>query len=217
MKKEIKKYKAIIFDLDGTLIDSMPYHFKAFQETLKEHGVSMKNATLKSFMGSSTKQILIDIKKKYPFEGNLNDIREERRYHYFQSLKNKNILFPGVENLISQLVKKYKLAIATGSSRVTTRYSIKKEFQKNFQTIVTINDVEKGKPAPDQLFLAAKKMKVNPKDCLMIGDSVYDILSAKKAGMDSIGVLTGYTSKKELQKAGATSVLKNVLGLKDIL
>jgi HAD superfamily hydrolase (TIGR01509 family) len=217
MKKEVKKYKAIIFDLDGTLIDSMPYHFQAFKETLKEHGVSMKDATLKHFMGSSTRKILRDIKRIYHFHGKIEDVREERRYHYFQALGKRNILFKGVKKLINSLKKDYKLAIATGSSRVSVRYSITKEFQKMFEYIVTVNDVENGKPAPDQLLFAARKLKVKPSECLMVGDSIYDILAAKKAKMDSVGVLTGYTTKKELLEVGAKKVLKNVVDIKSYL
>jgi HAD superfamily hydrolase (TIGR01509 family) len=217
MKKDVKKYKAIIFDLDGTLIDSMPLHFKAFKKTLKEHGVSMKDATLKHFMGSSTKKILQDIKKIYSFQGKVDDVREERRYHYFQELGKKNILFPGVKTLLRNLKKDYKIAIATGSSRVTVRYPMKKEFLDLFDYIVTINDVSNGKPAPDQLLLAAKKMKVKPLECLMVGDSNYDIISAKRAKMNSIGVLTGYTSRKELLDAGAKKVFKSVREIKSYL
>ncbi len=210
MKKEMRTYKAIIFDLDGTLINSMPYHFKAFKDTLREHGVSMKDATLKDFMGSSTRKILENIKKIYPFEGKIDDIREERRYHYFKAVGNRDIFIRGVKKLIPILKKDYKLAIATGSSRVTARYSITRDFQDNFKTIVTINDVKRGKPAPDQLLLAAKRLKVKPSECLMVGDSVYDVLAAKSLKMDSFGVLTGYTSKKELFEAGAKKVLRNV-------
>ncbi len=209
----MKNYKAIIFDLDGTLIDSMPYHFLAFKETLKEHGVSMGDATLKHFMGSSTKKILQNIKNVYPFEGNVDDIREERRYHYFKALKRKNIIFPSVEKMIKSLKKNYKVAIATGSSRVTTRYSVSKRFMNLFDTIVTINDVRREKPYPDQLLLVARRLKISPQECLMVGDSSFDVLSANRAKMDCFGVLTGFTSKKELVNAGAKNVFSSILGI----
>lgn len=207
------KYKAIIFDLDGTLINSMSYHFMAFKETLKEHGINMKDATLKNFMGGSTRKILQAIKNVYNFPGKIEDIREERRYHYFRLLGNKNIIFPGIESLIKELKENYKLGIATGSSRVTVRYSINKNFQNMFDFIATINDVRRGKPFPDQLILVAKKLRVKPFECLMVGDSSYDGLAARAAGMDFLGVTTGYTSAKELKKNGAAMVLS---GVKDI-
>ena len=217
MKKGIKKYKAIIFDLDGTLIDSMPLHFKAFKETLREHDVSMGDATLKHFMAGSTKKVLESIKKVYDFQGTVKDVREERRYHYFRILGKNEIIFPGVRKLLKELKKDYKLAIATGSSRVITRYSTDKEFQKMFDFIVTINDVKKGKPYPDQLLLVARKLRVKPSECLMIGDSTYDIVAAKRAKMDSFGVLSGYQTKKELLGAGANDVLKSVKEIKSYL
>jgi HAD superfamily hydrolase (TIGR01549 family) len=170
----------------------------------------MKDATLKDFMGSSTRKILENIKEVYPFEGKIEDVREERRYHYFKAVGDRDIFIRGVKKLIPRLKEGYKLAIATGSSRVTARYSITRDFQSNFNTMVTINDVKKGKPAPDQLLLVAKRLKVKPSECLMVGDSVYDILAAKGLKMDSFGVLTGYTSKKELFEAGAKKVLRNV-------
>lgn len=205
-----KKYKLIIFDLDGTLIDSMPYHFKAFKKTLTENGVNIKDATLRKFMGVSTKEIFQEIKKKHNFPGTVKDVREERRYHYFKSLKNKNIIFPGIEKTLKELKKEYKLAIATGSSRVTARYSTNKNFQELFDVIITLNDVKKGKPSPDQILLAAKKTKTKLSECLMVGDSIYDLISAKRAGVDSVGVLTGYTSKKELQKYEPKRVISSV-------
>lgn len=177
----------------------------------------MKDATLKKFMGSSTKKILQDIKKVYHFQGKIEDIREERRYHYFRSLGRKNILFSGVEKLLKDLKRDYKLAIATGSSRVTVRYSLNKHFLNFFDSIVTVNDVKNGKPAPDQLFFVSKKLKVKPSNCLMVGDSLYDIIAAKNAGMDCVGVLTGYTSKEELLGVGANKVLKSVKEIKKFL
>lgn len=217
MKKSVKKYKVLIFDLDGTLIDTMPIHFQAFKETLKSHGIKIRSSVLRDFMEGSTKYILEEIKKLYNFSGTIEDIREERRYHYFRLLRKKNILFPGVKKLLKELSREYKLAIATGSSRTSVKYSFEKELQKLFFLIVTINDVKRGKPFPDQLKLVFKKLNVKPSECLMIGDTTFDILSAKNAKIDSIGVTTGYNTKKELIDAGAMITLKDIRDIKNYL
>ncbi len=216
MKKETK-YKAIIFDLDGTLINSLPYHVLAFRDLLFERGVRIDEAHIKKLVGLSTSEILQQLKKKYKIKENIKDLREERRYHYFKFLGNKNIVFPGIMNLLEKLRFDYKIAIATGSSRSTFLHSTHKDFQEIFDFIITINEVKRGKPHPSQLIECAKKMRVKPSECLVIGDSIYDHMAAKRAKMDSVGVLTGYTSAKDLRKAGAREVLKSVKEIRKIL
>ncbi len=212
-----RKYKAIIFDFDGTLINSLPYHVMAFRDLLFERRVRIDTEHMKKLVGLSTRTILQELKKKYKIKENIDDLREERRYHYFKFLGNRNLVFPGVMKLLEKLRFDYKIAIATGSSRSTLTHSTHKEFQEIFDFIITINEVENGKPAPDQLIVCAKKMKVKPEECLVIGDSIYDHIAAKRAKMDSIGVLTGYTSAKDLKKSGAKQVLKSVSEIRKVL
>ena len=213
-KKIVKKYKAIIFDLDGTLINSLPYHSLAFKDLLLEHGIRVDEEYLRKYMGLSTRLILGKLKIKYKFRENIDDLREERRYHYFKFLGRKNIVFPGVMATLEKLRLKYKIAIATGSSRVTFTHSTDRDFQELFDCIITINDVPRGKPHPDQLLLAARKMKVKPNECVEIGDAIYDGIASKRAGIDFIGVTTGTTTEKQLKKAGAKRIISNIRELK---
>jgi HAD superfamily hydrolase (TIGR01509 family) len=215
MKK--RDYKAVIFDLDGTLINSLPYHFLAFKDLLLEHNIRIDDSHLKKLIGLSTRNILAELKKKYKFKETVVDLREERRYHYFKFLGERDITFAGVKKVLRDLRLNKKLAIATGSSRVTFAHSTDKDFQEMFDVVITINDVKNGKPHPEQLIKAAKKMKVKPSECLVIGDSIYDCMAAKAAKMDSVGVLTGFTSEKELKKAGAMIVLSGVNKLGKII
>jgi pyrophosphatase PpaX len=215
--KEINKYSTLIFDLDGTLIDSMPYHFAAFKDLLKEHNIKIKKGELEKIIGMPTIKIFEILKKRYKFKEKIVDLREERRYHFFKFLGTKNIAFPGVMNTVKKLKKKYKLAITTGSSRVTFSHSTTLNFQKLFKEVITIDDVKRGKPNPEQLLLVAKKFKVKPSECLMIGDSTFDHLAAKNARMDSIGVLTGSTKKKDLLNSGAKVVIRSVNDLNKVI
>lgn len=217
MKKLKKKYKAIIFDLDGTLINSLPYHILAFEDLFLEHGIRIDEDDMKKLVGFSTSNILQIMKKKYKFHEKIQDLREERRYHYFKFLGRKNIVFSGVQRALEEIRIKYRLAIATGSSRVTFEHSTDRDFRQLFDVTVTINDVKLGKPHPFQLLAAAKQMKLKPRECLVIGDAVQDGIAAKRAGMGFIGVLTGYTKEKELKKEGALLVLKSVKDLKKVL
>lgn len=212
-----KGYKAIIFDLDGTLINSLPYHVLAFEDLFLEHYIRIDDEEIKKLVGLSTSNILNMMKKKYKFHEKIQDLREERRYHYFKFLGRKNIVFPGLQKTLEVLRLKYKMAIATGSSRVTFEHSTDNNFRQLFDTTITINDVKLGKPHPFQLINAAKAMKVKTRECLVIGDSIQDGIAAKRAGMGFIGVLTGYTKEKELKKVGALVVLKSAKDLKKVL
>jgi len=205
-----KKYKAIIFDLDGTLINSLPYHLIAFKDLMLERGFRVPDRDVQRMFGRPSKEIFKFLMKKYKFKGNIEDLREERRYHYFRFLGTKNIVFPQVIETLVKLRLKYKVGVATGSSYVTYSHSTDRDFQSLFDFTSTINDVKRGKPFPDQLLYVMKKLNVKPDECLVVGDSVYDGIAAKKAQADFIGVTSGYTSAKELKKYGPLIVLKSV-------
>lgn len=211
------KYKLIIFDLDGTLIDSLHYHFLAFKDLLLEHNIRVSDPHLKKLIGMPTVSILKELKRKYKFEENIQDLREERRYHYFKFLGNRDIVFPGVKKALKRLRLKYKIAVATGSSRVIFSHSTDKEFQGLFNLVVTINDVRKGKPNPSQFILAAHKLHVKENESVAVGDSIYDGVAAKSAGMDFIGVSVGYSSEEKLKEYGAVKVIKSVTQLEKVL
>jgi len=193
--------KGIIFDLDGTLINSIPYHYKAFKLLLKDYNIKIKPKEIEKLMGMSTLDILkrIDSVKKSGLR--LADLREERHYYYFKLIGEKNLEFKGVINAIKKLKNKgIKMAIATGSSNTIYFHSTRKKFRKLFDTVITIDDVTKGKPAPDCFLIAAAKLGLRPEECIAVGDSIYDKQGAKEAGMKFIGVLTGLGTKKQLGK-----------------
>lgn len=210
----VKKYKAIIFDLDGTLINSLPYHFLAFKDLLLEHGIRIADSHLRVLMGLSTEDILKELKKKYKYDYKNLDLREERRFHYFKFLGQRDIVFKGAKKLLEKLRLQYKIAIATGSSPIVFNHSTKNDFQILFDEVITISNVKKGKPDPEQLFLAAKKLRVKPSDCLMIGDSIYDAMAAKRAKMDFIGLTSGYSSQKDMRKYPSVALIKNIVELR---
>ncbi len=211
------KYKLIILDLDGTLINSLPYHVKAFRNVMKEYGTRSKKSEIRRLMGVSSEGIWKILKKKYHLKQDVKKLREERRYEYFKILGTKNIVYSFTPRTLSELKKKYKLAIATGSSMMSLIHSTPRNFIKNFDCVVTIDKVKNGKPHPEQLIFAMKKLKVKPEECLMVGDSIYDGLAAKRAGVDFVGVRTGYTSKKLLVQSSALKVLRSVKNLPKFL
>lgn len=212
-----KKYSAIIFDLDGTLIDSMPYHVKAFQKLYSVRGIKINLNEARNLMGLPAAEIIAHLNKKHQVKDNVLKMRDERRSYFFELIKNKDITIKGVKKTIGEIKKEYKTAIVTGSSRKSYLGSTNKEFQKLFDCVICVDDVKNAKPAPDELLLAAKKLKVKHSECLMIGDSIFDQMAAKRAKMDSVGVLTGYTPARNLIAAGAKIVIKSVNELNKVI
>ncbi len=216
-KKRYARYRAIIFDLDGTLINSLPYHLIAFKDLLLEHNIRIHDGRLRRLIGMPTTDILKELKKAYGFKENIQDLREERRYHYFKFLGNRNIVFPGVIPTLKKLRLNYKLAVATGSSKVIFSHSTDKDFQELFDFVVTINEVKNGKPHPGQFIFAAHKLHIPIRECLAVGDSIYDAIAAKRAGMDFFGVATGYNTRQRLVDYGALEAVNSVNELPDLL
>jgi HAD superfamily hydrolase (TIGR01509 family) len=217
MQKESRTYKAIIFDLDGTLIDSLPMHVESFVEVLKEKGLPLKKAVLQRRMGIPSSVIFNHLKKEYHLKDSLQRLRDERRAHFFKLLNKKNIIFPDAIKTLRILRKKYALAIATGSSKIVYMHSTSRQLRKLFDSVVVFEDVRKWKPAPDQFLLAAKRLRMSPRECLVVGDSIFDVIAARRAYMDCIAVTTGYHSALQLKKHGAIRVSNNLKELAEIL
>lgn len=218
-KKEKKQeYSVIIFDLDGTLVDSLLYHVRAFEKLLLFNGIkNVSKKKLQISIGIPSKIILKEFKEKYKIPMEIKEMREKRREYFFKLARKKNYLFPGTIGLLKKLKKKYKIAIATSSSREVLDALLSKNHQKMFDKISTIKDVKHGKPEPDQLLFVAKTLKAEKKKCLMIGDSIFDAIAAKRSGMDFIGVRTGYTSGLKMKEQGAKRVIGNLHELNRIL
>lgn len=210
------EYKLIIFDLDGTLINSIPYHSKAFFEIARRHGSLVSQSKVDSLMGTPSNKIFEYLKKKYGLVGDIPDLRKERREIFKKIVRGKNLLFPGVMQMLSSVKKNFKIAIATGSSRITLKRSTSPTFRKKFNLISTIDDVKKGKPFPDQLFFVAKRLKISPKNCLVVGDSIYDAVATRRAGMGFIGVRTGFKKGKLLEKYKPLTIVDSAKDLSKI-
>ncbi|MEM4331091.1 MAG: HAD family hydrolase [Candidatus Pacearchaeota archaeon] len=209
-KERIKNYKVIIFDLDGTLINSLPFHLLSFKEVLKEKKVRVNDKKLKNLIGISTELIFRQLKKEYKIKESIEELKKRRRVIYFNLINNKNILFPYTLKILKKLKKNYKISLATNSSRELLQKTLNKKFLKLFDIIITLEDVKYGKPSPNQLLFIKRILHLQREECLFIGDSKYDAIAAKKAGIDFIGLTTGFTSKKELLIFGAKKVFSSL-------
>lgn len=212
------KLRAVLIDLDGTLVDSLNVYDKVFREVLKKYyNIEISEESLDK-NGSPPEVIYRRILSKYNLENNLQDIfnklHEELKNHLDEIKINKG----GIELLNYLKEKNIKIGLVTSSRKEIVELILDNLKIKNiFDIIITGSDVKNQKPDPEPYILAIRSLKVLPDEALAIEDSIYGILSAKRAGINVIGVSTGINSKKELLKLYPYSVFKNLVEVLDFL
>lgn len=200
--KKIPKIKAVIFDMDGVIVDSMPYHFLAWYEALRPFGVRVTCFEVYVKEGERWDKSLRDFFKKAgikPTKKLLSEVftlRQKLFKKYF-----KRFIFKGVKEILSCLKNKgYKLALVTGTPDYEIKRILPKNIYKYFDAIVAGNMVKKGKPYPEPYLKASSLLKITPNLCVVVENAPYGILSAKRAGMYCIAVSTSL-SKRFLTRA----------------
>jgi N-acetyl-D-muramate 6-phosphate phosphatase len=127
-------------------------------------------------------------------------------------------LIHGVREMLTNLQNHYPLSIISARGQKSTyRFLFQFELLSHFRAVATGQTCVHTKPYPDPIEWAAEKMCVHPTSCLMVGDTVVDIICGKKAGAQTVGVLCGFGERRELEGAGADIILENTTELLDIL
>ena len=209
-KNMLQKYpKAIIFDLDGTLIDSIPAHLHAYQElAMSEFGVQLSQDNILEHFGKKSADIITAL---FSHSGKNIDVLVEKKQHLYRQSFNRVKLLPGAKKVLhSAREKTIKCALGTSSSKKNAEIAIK-EFGLEFDIIITGEDIEFGKPNPEIFLTIAQRLDLLPDECIVIGDAIYDMMAAKKAGMLAIGVLTGNTTRRQMKMANADAIFENLL------
>ena len=205
--------KAIIFDFDGVIADTEPVHLRMFQKVLAEEGITLTE--------EEYRQKYLALDDKGCFSAVLSDNEREvdkklvedmirRKSVYFDEYVNNNIIiFPGVVDFVKQVAQEHLLAIASGALRHEIEFGIEAAgIRREFQAIVSAEDVEKGKPDPEPFLKALRKLNgifgnsptIQPSECLVIEDSLHGIAAAHEAGMKCLAVTNSY-SANELSEA----------------
>ncbi len=206
--------KAVIFDMDGVIIDSEPQHARAALRVLNRHGANADYDYCSSFIGSSTKVFTQDIMKRFPLSISLEDLLEEMNLEKKKILKEEGYaIIEGITDLIKKLYHAgIRLAIASSSSPTEIENTVKAlHIKKYFTKLISCAHVEHPKPAPDSFLLALKELGVSPQETVVVEDSCFGSQAAKAAGIPCVGYLNPHSGNQDLSAANV--LLESFVGI----
>jgi len=184
-----KKYKAYLFDCDGTLVDSMPLHYEAWNYGIHAAGVSqdMPEEYFYQSAGKSLSCVLQDLKENFGWVLDAQTV-DHHKEKYFAENSGTLVAFPDVlEHLLHAKKMSIPIAVASGSARSTVYHALRAVGLEDLpDAVVSIDDVQNGKPAPDTFLRAAHLLQVEPSACLVFEDSIAGIEAAQVCGMDYV-------------------------------
>jgi HAD superfamily hydrolase (TIGR01509 family) len=196
--------KAIIFDMDGLMINSEPIQSKAYEEILKEYGKKpiLNNEGIVHKVGIKEKDNWKLLCETYNLDESIDVLMQKRSKAYLKLLINIEPM-NGLMDLLNLLKSnKFKIALASSSIRKHINVVLSKlNIEHFFDAVVSGQDVEKGKPHPDINLKAAKMIQVNPENCLVLEDAQSGVEAAKNGNMKVIAIPNKFTLSHDLSKA----------------
>jgi HAD superfamily hydrolase (TIGR01509 family) len=194
--------RAVIFDMDGVIVDSEPCHADAFHEVVREIGFADKlRLSFADYIGRTDQELWADFLASHEAPHSFDDLMARKRVRMVEIIRRDQPLFDGVLALVQRLARKHPLALASGSERAVVEEVLKLEGLSGFfGAVVTSSEVAHGKPEPDVFLRAADLLHVAPQDCCVIEDSKPGILAGLAAGMQVIAIANTHPAE-ELSRA----------------
>jgi HAD superfamily hydrolase (TIGR01509 family) len=202
----------LIFDLDGTLVDTVYAHVLAWQQALAEAGVQIEGHRLHRHVGSSGGLLVRFAEREAGRSLSAEQEKAVRRRHdeLFRQLLPRPRPLPGAADLLAALCAAgVPHAVATASYRPLIDPSLEAAGVGPGTAVVEGSGTLHGKPEPDLFLAARERLGPGAGSCVVVGDAVWDHVGARRAGMLSVGVLTGGYGEEELYHAGAFRVYRN--------
>jgi len=199
------KAKAVIWDMDGVIADTGPYHFSALQEVFQRRGVNFTRDDFRRNFGQRNDTIIRNTLGEQISQSEIEAIAREKEKTYRKVIGQNIRPLPGAVKLLKSLREhRFKIALASSApieniKLVTRGLGI----DNYFHSIVTGRDVAEGKPSPQGFLLAAEKLGVEPRDCIVIEDAIAGVTASKRAGMRCIAV-TNTHPRESLMEADLT-------------
>ena len=213
--------QAVLFDLDGTLIDSAPDLGAAADKMRTDRGMpSLDYALYRPMAGSGAKGMLEIAFGMAPEHPDYEDFKEEFLSNYEQAMTVRSVIFEGVHDLLAHLQAKGMLwgVVTNKHQRFTLPLTAQLPLFATAKAIVSGDTTPHAKPHPEPLFEAARRMQLPPEYCWYVGDDERDIVAGKAAGMTTVAAHYGYLgSQAEVLNWGADHIIHSPLALAELL
>lgn len=215
----MKKYDTVIFDLDGTLLNTLEDLTDSVNYALKLHGYPKRTIEeIRSFVGNGVARLMEfsipDGRNNPLFEKCLEDFRS----HYSKNMQNKTDAYKGIRELLVQLSEKnYKMAIVSNKFDKAVKGLNQVYFGQYIKVAIGESENVSKKPAPDTVFKALEELGSTADKAVYVGDSEVDVKTAKNSGTVCVGVTWGFRGRKLLEEKGADYIIDKPIELLEII
>jgi len=219
MTLDIPRIKALCFDVDGTLSDTDDLYVHKVARFFPKFLFKKPDHAARRFVMwvEAPGNALLGLTDTIGLDDEIIAIIDWLSRHQKKSAK-PFWLVPGVDEMLAKLKGRYPMCVVSArDENGTMRFLEQFNLTQYFDHVITGQSAEHTKPYPDPILLAAKKMDVQPEECLMIGDTTVDMRAGKSAGAQTVGVLCGFGEEPELKKEGADLILKTTSELAYLL
>ena len=214
--------RGIIFDIDGTLVDTNLAHVEAWRRAFQRLGYDVPTQRIELEIGKGGDKLVPAILGQEGEQRDGERLRKAQKQEFLAIANHERFpVFPGVPDIFEALRRRgIETALATSSDDKhleATLASAGLDLRRSADVVVTKSSADASKPDPDIVLAAVEKLGLQPSECAMVGDTVYDAQACRAAGIVFLGVLSGGTPALELLEAGAVAVWRDVAQLLDRL
>ena len=212
----MRHLQAVIFDMDGVIVDSEPRHERAFLAVVREIGYADKlDLCFADYIGRSDRDLWMAFVARHKPPYSLPDLLARKQQRTIEILRREQPVFEGVPSLVEKLAARYALALASGSDRAVVEAVLELQgLGRFFSAVVSGSEIRHGKPAPDIFLSTAKLLKVPPQCCCVIEDSKPGIAAGLAAGMAVIAIANTHPAG---ELSHATHVVQTYQGIEHLL
>ena len=211
--------KGIVFDLDGTLVDTIYDLYSAVNFALKKRGYTERTLEqVRSFVGNGISNLMERSAPEGCSEKEINCLLKDFSEYYLKHCCDNSVPYGGIAELLETLRERgIKVAVITNKAHNMAAIILEKLFGNVFDSVVGMSDMYPKKPNPTSTLKTLEKLGVKREESLFIGDSEVDILTAKNSNIKSVGVSWGFRSVEKLRKTGADYIITSPFELLSII
>ena len=209
-------FRAVIFDMDGVIVDSEPRHERAFREIFAGMGYAETHGIdFPAYYGRSDRALWLDFIRMHRPPQSIEVLMGWKQSRFLEIIRAERPIFEGIPGFVGRLSRRYRLAVASGSPHAVIDAVLEMgDLRRHFPVVVSSQDVARGKPAPDIFLRAAERMGVAPGDCCVIEDAPAGVQAARAAGMTAIAITNSLPS---VELAAAHHIVSNYAEIEALL